>query len=311
MLSNYCIAAEIAAGVYETILTGIRANLTRLESTIDTLSDQVEEHSDTTELEFATSQAKLMTLASDLETVKEDSEKILEAHLYQCGGTYGWRRVVYLDMTDPNTNCPSGWNLTTYEPSGWELTTLKYDSKRMCGSVNTVDLTCDSWSFSQSLEETILVCVAPSEPTRMVHLSPTILDKQPQLTVPMFLVSVSHMALLDNTSGHLLLDLLRIGHTKMPVLVMLLLTLAYHHLWVETISVSQGFPTQDQSVAFIRMTLSGMAVDVLAPVAVAHSIILHTLLSNSPTLPLRPDCVNRMVVTTLHGTLCQVTKTYY
>ena len=29
-----------------------------------------------------------------------------------CGGTGGWRRVVYLDMTDSNTNCPSGWNMT-------------------------------------------------------------------------------------------------------------------------------------------------------------------------------------------------------
>ena len=27
----------------------------------------------------------------------------------KCGGTWGWRRAVYLDMTDPNTNCPSGW----------------------------------------------------------------------------------------------------------------------------------------------------------------------------------------------------------
>ena len=46
-------------------------------------------------------------------------------------------------------------------------------------------------SFSQSLEETILGCVAPSEPTRIMaqmHLSPTISEKQPQLTVPMLLV---------------------------------------------------------------------------------------------------------------------------
>ena len=29
-------------------------------------------------------------------------------HIYTCGGTGGWRRVVYLDMTEPNTNCPAG-----------------------------------------------------------------------------------------------------------------------------------------------------------------------------------------------------------
>ena len=60
---------------------------------------------------------------------------LLEEHVgYTCGGEGGWRRVVYLDMTDPNTNCPSGWQLTSY-------------SKRTCGKVNTGGLTCDSVSF--------------------------------------------------------------------------------------------------------------------------------------------------------------------
>ena len=39
---------------------------------------------------------------------------------YTCGGTSGWRRVVFLDMTDPTHNCPSGWEETGY-------------SKRTCG----------------------------------------------------------------------------------------------------------------------------------------------------------------------------------
>ena len=51
-----------------------------------------------------------------------------------CGGTGGWRRVVYLDMTDPSTNCPSGWQLTEH-------------SKRTCGSLTTGTLTCDSAFF--------------------------------------------------------------------------------------------------------------------------------------------------------------------
>ena len=45
-----------------------------------------------------------------------------------------WRRVVYLDMTDPTTNCPSGWQLTGY-------------SKRSCGKVNTSRMSCDSVKF--------------------------------------------------------------------------------------------------------------------------------------------------------------------
>ena len=54
---------------------------------------------------------------------------------YTCGGTWGWRRAVYLDMTNPTTNCPSGWNTTEY-------------SKRTCGRVTIGSVgTCDSVFF--------------------------------------------------------------------------------------------------------------------------------------------------------------------
>ena len=53
------------------------------------------------------------------------------------GDTGGWRRVVYLHMTDPNTNCPSGWQLTSY-------------SIRTCERVNIGHLTCDSVTFPVS-----------------------------------------------------------------------------------------------------------------------------------------------------------------
>ena len=91
--------------------------------------------------------------------------------------------MVYLDMTDPNTNCPSGWRFVTR------------DSKRLCGRVSTDGLSCDSVLFpvTGTLEETILVCVAQSEPTSMNNFSPTMKAEQPQLPVPMFLVSVSQM----------------------------------------------------------------------------------------------------------------------
>ena len=55
----------------------------------------------------------------------------------KCGGTWGWRRAVYLDMTDPNTNCPSGWNMTGY-------------SKRTCGRATSGLQTCDSVFFPVS-----------------------------------------------------------------------------------------------------------------------------------------------------------------
>ena len=64
--------------------------------------------------------------------------------VYTCGGTGGWRRVVYMDMTDPNTNCPSGWQLTSH-------------SKRTCGRVST-GLTCDNTTFPVSGGDYTRVC---------------------------------------------------------------------------------------------------------------------------------------------------------
>ena len=58
---------------------------------------------------------------------------------YTCGGTGGWRRVVYLDMTDPSTTCPSGWNATGF-------------SKRTCGRATDGRDTCDSVQFSTGSE---------------------------------------------------------------------------------------------------------------------------------------------------------------
>ena len=55
----------------------------------------------------------------------------------KCGGTWGWRRAVYLDMTDPNTNCFSGWQLTGY-------------SKRTCGRASSSRRSCDSVFFPVS-----------------------------------------------------------------------------------------------------------------------------------------------------------------
>ena len=65
--------------------------------------------------------------------------------VYSCGGTVGWRRVVHLDMADPHTTCPSGWNMTGY-------------SKRTCGRVSTGRLTCDSATFPVSGGEYSRVC---------------------------------------------------------------------------------------------------------------------------------------------------------
>ena len=64
---------------------------------------------------------------------------------YTCGGTSGWRRVVFLDMTDPSHNCPSGWEETGY-------------TKRTCGRASDSGGTCDSATFPTGGLEYSRVC---------------------------------------------------------------------------------------------------------------------------------------------------------
>ena len=89
-----------------------------------------------------TQQSLQNNLTHQLETIKDCIES---QPVYSCGGTGGWRRVVYLDMTDPHTTCPSGWNMTGY-------------SKRTCGRNSTGLRTCSSATFPVSGGEYSRVC---------------------------------------------------------------------------------------------------------------------------------------------------------
>ena len=52
-----------------------------------------------------------------------------------CGGAGGWTRAAYLNMSDPNQQCPSNWNLTTTPIRG-------------CGRRVTGRRQCDSVTYS-------------------------------------------------------------------------------------------------------------------------------------------------------------------
>ena len=67
------------------------------------------------------------------------------AATYTCGNESGWRRAVYLNMTDPNATCPTGWQVTAY-------------SKRTCGRVSTGKYSCDSAFFPVTGGEYSKVC---------------------------------------------------------------------------------------------------------------------------------------------------------
>ena len=103
----------------------------------DIKEDLYEKADDTNEKVCNFSEIENNVLSNVTKQLQKTSDYLHESHGYTCGGTGGWRRVVYLDMTDPNTNCPSGWQLTEH-------------SKRTCGVVNTGGLTCDSAIFPVS-----------------------------------------------------------------------------------------------------------------------------------------------------------------
>ena len=168
---------RITAAVYEAlrpILNEMREDISSLKSDIVTIKAKVSNH---TEEVNATFNEIVVNLMHKVEQHNNDSESQLAAvcdlttanmicnkieehdneittelmrmnqtlkreiifnHIgRECGGTWGWRRAVYLDMTDPNTNCPSGWNMTGY-------------SKRTCGRANSSRLSCDSVFFPVS-----------------------------------------------------------------------------------------------------------------------------------------------------------------
>ena len=124
--------------------TSLNSKLDSLMATAAHLSsDHQEIQTDISDVQCMDTQQSLQNnLTHQLETIKDCIES---PPVYSCGGTGGWRRVVYLDMTDPHTTCPSGWNMTGY-------------SKRTCGRNNTGLSTCSSATFPVSGGEYSRVC---------------------------------------------------------------------------------------------------------------------------------------------------------
>ena len=87
------------------------------------------------------------SLTQKLEKIQNDVTYIHDELTYKCGGTGGWRRVVYLDMNDASTTCPSGWNMTGY-------------SKRTCGRATdgANKHFCDSATFPVRGGEYTRIC---------------------------------------------------------------------------------------------------------------------------------------------------------
>ena len=150
----YCsIAFGIGATVVESLrpmLDDIRTSVGNVEKTVSNLEETVSNLEETVS-DLVSRQddidAKLasnmewmsvsLELEQNLNSEVKNTYDLLEEHVgYKCGGERGWRRVVYLNITDPNTDCPSGWRLITHTP------------KRTCGRANArSNKVCDSAFF--------------------------------------------------------------------------------------------------------------------------------------------------------------------
>ena len=127
-------------------LAGLETNQETLDSKLDSLDTKQDTLSST--VTTLTSELEHTVLTNVTEELKKTTDYIVEyvPPLFKCGGSGGWRRVVYLNMKDPNTNCPSGWNLTSYS------------NIPICGKVSTSRFSCDSVFFPVSGGDYTSVC---------------------------------------------------------------------------------------------------------------------------------------------------------
>ena len=120
---------------------------TSIDTSVSSLRVDLEEHRYQTTSELADLQSSLQSSINSTlcQKVKEIKDTINSLPVHTCGSTGGWRRPVYWDMTDNNTDCPSGWRETGY-------------SKRTCGRASDGVFTCDSVTFSVIGGEYSQVC---------------------------------------------------------------------------------------------------------------------------------------------------------
>ena len=141
----------------QTEMTSIKTSLNSTQVSIDNLTTCLQEHKQQTQTEMTSIKTSLNStqvatvqlhqnmqdnITQQLETIKDCIES---PPVYTCGGTGGWRRVVYLDVTDPHTTCPSGWKMTGY-------------AKRTCGKVSSGSRNCDSATFPVSGGQYSRIC---------------------------------------------------------------------------------------------------------------------------------------------------------
>ena len=84
-------------------------------------------------------------IKNDMRSLLQESvTPFLQGYTYFCGGSAGWKRVAYLDMSDPSQQCPSVWQ---------EITT----SFRVCGRRSSSG-SCEGITYMTGGEQYDRVC---------------------------------------------------------------------------------------------------------------------------------------------------------
>ena len=118
-------------------INSLREDLNALNDSVSNLSMCLHEHKKHVAGELNDLQDNI---THQLEKIQNAVTNIIGP--YTCGGAGGWRRVVYLDMTDPCATCPSGWRLTG----------------NSCGRATDGTNTCDSATFPVTGGEYSRIC---------------------------------------------------------------------------------------------------------------------------------------------------------
>ena len=108
----------------------------RVLQSVDNQTCPSEEHR-----EIARNEIKTATRSLLRDSIVPD----LQSYTFLCDGSTDWRRVVYLNMSDPSQQCPSVWR---------EITT----PFRVCGRRSNTSGSCEGLTYSTGSEQYDQVC---------------------------------------------------------------------------------------------------------------------------------------------------------
>ena len=150
---------------------------------------------------------------------------------YSCGGSTGWRRVAYLNMSDSSQECPSVWQ---------EITT----PHRVCGRTSSTG-SCEGLTYPTGSVHYVQVCGRITGYQIGLPDSFYRWGSSSMVSIDSFYVdgvSLTYMVLPASTSGHLALVLMKESELLQHASVSLgaVMPLVFLHSSARTISVRQA-----------------------------------------------------------------------